>query len=190
MNRHLRPLRPFGGFFFLVYAGIIAAIVFPVALILELSSRRMPLQSLDAEQAAAHADASQSGSEALLLGHSALHGVGLLGTRIDPAPMPESWRARLGAFAVAPGAPRELLDQAVLSEVGGLLVLTYTGPLYGGAPVTMALDPTAGDLAAVAGLGRHRGDVVRFEQTSDGAWLHLKGVRLARVPTASAGHDF
>ncbi|AGC43427.1 beta-lactamase [Myxococcus stipitatus DSM 14675] len=131
----------------------------------------------------------KSGSEALLLGHSARQGVGLLGTRIDPAPMPESWRARLGPYAVAPGAARELLDQAVLSEVGGLLVLTYTGPLYGGAPVTVVLDPMTGDLAAVAGRGRHRGDVVRFEQTSEGAWLHLKGVRLARVPTASAGHD-
>ncbi|QSQ17503.1 serine hydrolase domain-containing protein [Myxococcus landrumensis] len=129
----------------------------------------------------------KAGSEALMLGHSALHGVGLLGTRIEPAPMPESWRTRLGHYAVAPGAPRELLDEAVLSEVSGLLVLTYTGPLYGGAHVTMVLDPISGDLAAVAGKGRHRGDVVRFEQTSEGAWLHLKGVRLSRVTPASAG---
>ncbi|WP_338868463.1 serine hydrolase domain-containing protein [Myxococcus stipitatus] len=130
----------------------------------------------------------RAGDATLLLGHSPLHGVGLLGTRITPAPMPEVWRSRLGRYTVATEGSRELLDEAVLSEVSGLLVLTYTGPLYRGLQVTMVLDPE-GDLAAVAGRGRHRGDVLRFEQTAEGAWLRLKGVRLRRVPSLATAHD-
>ncbi|WP_426749741.1 serine hydrolase domain-containing protein [Myxococcus sp. Y35] len=123
----------------------------------------------------------QAGSHTLLLGHSETQGAGLLGTRIAPAPMPESWRARLGTYRVPPGHTRELLDALVLSDAGGLLLLSYTGPLYDG-PVTVVLDPAGEDLAAVAGLGRGRGEVLRAKDEVDGASLTFKGVRLHRAP--------
>ncbi|AGC43426.1 sensor histidine kinase [Myxococcus stipitatus DSM 14675] len=68
MNRHLRSLRPLGGLFFRMYAGILVAIVLAVALMLELSSRRMPPQSLDAEHAETHADSSGRELEGLTQG--------------------------------------------------------------------------------------------------------------------------
>ncbi|TSC34313.1 beta-lactamase family protein [Corallococcus sp. Z5C101001] len=121
----------------------------------------------------------QSGSHTLLIGYSETQGEGLFGTRIAPSPMPESWRARLGAYRISPGHPRELIDEVVLSEAGGMLLLSYRGPLYDGA-VTAVLDPAGADLAAVAGLGRGRGEVLRATDGADGASLTFKGVRLHR----------
>ncbi|WP_223643640.1 serine hydrolase [Corallococcus sp. EGB] len=123
----------------------------------------------------------QSGGQTLLIGHSATQGEGLLGTRITPAPMPESWRARLGSYRVHPGQGRELLDEVVLSESSGMLLLSYSGPLYDG-PVTVALDPAGAELAAVAGLGRGRGEVLRIRDAADGATLIFKGVSLHPAP--------
>ncbi|QSQ21699.1 beta-lactamase family protein [Pyxidicoccus parkwayensis] len=123
----------------------------------------------------------QAGSHTLLLGYSESQGEGVLGTRVHPAVMPESWRARLGTYTVPPGASRELLDAVVLSEEGGLLVMTFTGVLYAG-PVVAVLNPEEDTLAVVAGRGRGRGEVLRVEHASDGDWLTFKGIRLRRAP--------
>ncbi|QSQ17504.1 ATP-binding protein [Myxococcus landrumensis] len=68
MKQHLRSLRPLGGLFFRMYAGIIVAIVLAVTLMLELASRRMPPQSLDTSQAEVHSESSGRELEGLTQG--------------------------------------------------------------------------------------------------------------------------
>ncbi|WP_338868465.1 ATP-binding protein [Myxococcus stipitatus] len=68
MKGRLRSLRPLGGLFFRMYAGIVVAVLLAVVLMVELATRRMPPQSLDAEQAAAHAESSGRELEGLTQG--------------------------------------------------------------------------------------------------------------------------
>lgn len=55
MNPRVGPLRQWGGLFFRMYAGIVAAIVLALVVMVTMSTRRLPPQSLDAEEAEAHA---------------------------------------------------------------------------------------------------------------------------------------
>ncbi|WP_223643641.1 ATP-binding protein [Corallococcus sp. EGB] len=62
------PLRQWGGLFFRMYAGIVAAIVLALIVMVTMSTRRLPPQSLDAEEAEAHAATSGRELERLTQG--------------------------------------------------------------------------------------------------------------------------
>ncbi|WP_426749742.1 ATP-binding protein [Myxococcus sp. Y35] len=62
------PLRQLGGLFFRMYAGIVAAIVLALVVMVGMSTQRLPPQSLDAAQAEAHAETSGRELEGLTQG--------------------------------------------------------------------------------------------------------------------------
>ncbi|QSQ21700.1 HAMP domain-containing protein [Pyxidicoccus parkwayensis] len=64
----MRSLRRLGGLFFRMYAGIIVAIVIALLVMVGMSTRRLPPQSLDAAQAEAHAETSGRELEGLTQG--------------------------------------------------------------------------------------------------------------------------
>jgi CubicO group peptidase (beta-lactamase class C family) len=113
-----------------------------------------------------------------------LHGDGrqLLGERITPSAMPDSWNGWLGSYALPRGARRERVERAVLSKADGFLLLEASGGLFEQEPMVLMLKPEGDDRAVVLGLGRGKGEIVRFERTAEGASLVLKGIRLRLQP--------
>ncbi|OJH37212.1 serine hydrolase domain-containing protein [Cystobacter ferrugineus] len=104
-----------------------------------------------------------------------------LGERITPSELPESWKSRLGQYSVPRGAPREFFESARLSQGEGLLVLDVSSAMLG-ETVTLLLKPEGEDRAIVLGLGRGKGEVVRFEQQGEARFLITKGIRLQQNP--------
>ncbi|MFY0584179.1 serine hydrolase domain-containing protein [Cystobacter fuscus] len=106
-----------------------------------------------------------------------LSGRQFLGERITPSALPESWKSRLGQYNLPRGAPQELFDRARLSQGEGVLVLEVSSAMLG-ETVTLQLKPDGEDRAIVLGLGRGKGEVVRFERQGETQFLHTKGIRL------------
>ncbi|WNG23894.1 beta-lactamase family protein [Cystobacter fuscus] len=115
----------------------------------------------------------RQGSEPKLL----WNGRQFLGERITPSELTESWKRRLGQYGVPKGEPRELFERARLSQREGLLLLELSSVLPGQA-LTSVLKPEGEDRAIVLGLGRGKGEVVRFERQGEAQFLYTKGVRL------------
>ncbi len=107
--------------------------------------------------------------------HDASSGRQLLGVRVPPAGVPEPWRHRLGQYTPPPGAPRQLVVRAGPVPEGGLLVLRAHGALL---EVELLLEPDGEERAVVLGLGRGKGEVIRFEQEENALFMTVKGVRL------------
>ncbi|NBD08363.1 HAMP domain-containing protein [Corallococcus sp. c25j21] len=68
MNPRVGPPHQWGGLFFRMYAGIVAAIIVALVVMVRMSTQRLPPQALDAEQAAAHAETSGRELEGLTQG--------------------------------------------------------------------------------------------------------------------------
>ncbi|WP_224249899.1 serine hydrolase domain-containing protein [Hyalangium gracile] len=104
-----------------------------------------------------------------------------LGERVTSSEVPESWKSRLGQYSLPRDAPREFFESAELSLSEGFLVLEiYSGML--GASLSMLLRPDGEDRAIVLGLGRGKGEVVRFEREGDARFVITKGVRMQLKP--------
>ncbi|HYI01664.1 serine hydrolase domain-containing protein [Hyalangium sp.] len=106
----------------------------------------------------------------------------LFAERITPSPVLSSWNGWLGSYALARGARREIAERAVLSKADGYLVLEASGGLFEREPMVLMLRPEGDDRAVVLGLGRGKGEVVRFERKEGGNSLVLKGIRLQLQP--------
>ncbi|HEX8538935.1 MAG TPA: hypothetical protein VF664_15810, partial [Cystobacter sp.] len=100
-----------------------------------------------------------------------------MGERITPSELTESWKRRLGQYGVPKGGPREFFERARLSQGEGVLLLEISSAMPGEAS-TLVLKPEGEDRAIVLGLGRGKGEVVRFEQEGEARFLYTKGVRL------------
>lgn len=113
--------------------------------------------------------------------HDSVSGRQLLGVRVTPSGVPEPWSHRLGQYAPPPGAPRQTFDRAELVQEEGLLVLRAQGALL---EAELVLAPDGEERAVVLGLGRGKGEVIRFEQQGDALFMTVKGVRLRLEPGA------
>jgi hypothetical protein len=104
-----------------------------------------------------------------------------LGERITPSELTESWKSRLGQYSVPRGAPREFFEKARLSQGEGVLLLERSSAMLGEAS-TLVLKPEGEERAIVLGLGRGKGEVVRFERQGEARFLYTKGIRLQLTP--------
>ncbi|QRK09300.1 hypothetical protein JQX13_03885 [Archangium violaceum] len=125
------------------------------------------------------------GHDVVLL-HSGSAGRQLLGERVTPTEVPESWKGRLGPYTLPQGAAREFFDRAELRQEEGFLILELFGSILGEAPNTLLLRPDGEERAIVLGLGRGKGAVVRFERQGDAQFLSTKGVRLQLKPAGQS----
>ena len=89
----------------------------------------------------------------------------------------------MGQYGVPKGGPREFFERARLSQGEGFLLLEIYSALPGEAS-TLVLKPEGEDRAIVLGLGRGKGEVVRFERQGEAQFLYTKGVRLQLKPPA------
>jgi CubicO group peptidase (beta-lactamase class C family) len=105
----------------------------------------------------------------------------LLGVAIDPQPITEAWRDRLGVWAPVDEGTRDFLRDVRLTEEDGILVgrfrLIFGGPMA----LSFALDPVSDDLARNLGFGRNVGETVQAIEGPDGERLVWSGVELHRV---------
>ncbi|WP_395844877.1 serine hydrolase domain-containing protein [Cystobacter fuscus] len=100
-----------------------------------------------------------------------------LGERITPSELPESWKSWLGQYSVPQGAPREFFESARLSQGEGVLVLNLSSAMLGETS-TLLLKPDGEEHAIVLGLGRGKGEVVRFQRQGEARFLITKGIRM------------
>jgi CubicO group peptidase (beta-lactamase class C family) len=120
-----------------------------------------------------------------LLAHTAA-GRGWAGVRVEPYALSDSWRSRLGRYALPAGAPREIIEQVDVVEVGGFLMLGVRVPMSGPEPFPVLLRPEGEHLAIVLGMGRGKNEAVRFGADERSDYLVYKGVRLERIADAGA----
>ncbi|EPX60462.1 beta-lactamase [Cystobacter fuscus DSM 2262] len=128
---------------------------------------------LSFDRIAGHDVVLRQGSEPRLL----WSGRQFLGERITPSELTESWKRRLGQYGVPKGGPREFFERARLSQGEGCLLLEIYSAMPGEAS-TLLLKPEGEERAIVLGLGRGKGEVVRFERQGETQFLYTKGVRL------------
>lgn len=103
----------------------------------------------------------------------------LLGTRLDPVPIADSWRQRVGRYRYAGDDP--FLDQQFKSvrlfEEAGLLLVEVDA---GTDSTRVALAPVDDHQAIVRGIGRGRGDTVRAALENERVVLMHSGMRFVR----------
>jgi CubicO group peptidase (beta-lactamase class C family) len=107
------------------------------------------------------------------------------GTREEPPPLDDVWRARLGAYTIANGADDILLfDAFELKDDQGALVITMK-PTDEKVRIAYALAPVDGTRATIVGLGRNRGQSIYVVEQDGREALRWSGYVLAREDTST-----
>lgn len=103
----------------------------------------------------------------------------LLGTRLDPVPIADSWRQRLGRYRYAGNDPflAEQFKSVRLFEEAGLLQVEVDA---GADSTRVALAPVDDQQAIIRGMGRGRGDTVLAGQEGAQVVLMHSGMRFVR----------
>lgn len=103
----------------------------------------------------------------------------LIGTRLEPVPIPPAWRQRLGTYRYI-GDDHFLAVQfkavRLIEDAGLLLAEVEAGPEN----THLALAPVNDEEAIVRGLGRGRGDTVHARQEGADTVLYTSGMRFVR----------
>lgn len=103
----------------------------------------------------------------------------LVGTRLEPLPLPAAWKARLGVYRYVGGDPflaAQIGDVRLFEEDGLLMVDVQAGP----GSARLALAAVSDTEAIVRGLGRSRGDTVRVVEDGATPVLSSSGMRFVR----------
>ena len=86
----------------------------------------------------------------------------LLGEKVAPKRIDDRWRARTGRYTILnPDDGYPVIDATVREEEGSLC-LSYRMPQLTEARIRVPLQPVSDDEAVILGLGRGRGETVRF----------------------------
>ncbi len=107
----------------------------------------------------------------------------LVGTRLEPVPIPAAWKTRLGRYRYVGGDPflaAQLGEVRVFEDAGLLLVQADVESQS----TSMALAPVNDTEATVRGLGRARGDTIHARQEGGDTVLEYIGMRFQRVAQA------
>lgn len=107
----------------------------------------------------------------------------LMGSRLEPMPIPAAWHQRLGTYRYAGNDPflAEQFKTVQLMEDAGLLIAAVDA---GPESTRLALAPIDDDHATVRGLGRGRGDTVYARREGHELVLTTSGMRFVRQEAA------
>jgi CubicO group peptidase (beta-lactamase class C family) len=103
----------------------------------------------------------------------------LIGTRLEPVPIPPAWRQRLGTYRYVgtdPFLAAQFKAVRLIEDAGLLLAEVEAGP----ESTRLALAPAGDTEAIVRGLGRGRGDTIRAHQEGADTVLTTNGMRFVR----------
>lgn len=104
---------------------------------------------------------------------------GRLAERFDPGNLSPAWSARVGDWR-----PQRIdltwvgFEEVRLVIEDGVLLLRYDSEWEAGVVGTRALIPLDDSTAVIAGLGRGKGELVRFESRSGAEIMHWQGLKL------------
>lgn len=103
----------------------------------------------------------------------------LVGTRLDPVPIPAAWKNRLGTYRYGGGDPylAAQIQSARLFEEDGLLQVELSA---GTDSTRLAMAPVTDQEAIIRGLGRGRGETVHARQDGADTVLLHGGMRFVR----------
>jgi CubicO group peptidase (beta-lactamase class C family) len=111
----------------------------------------------------------------------------VLGGQAVTGELPPAWRRRLGEYRVLDPDPGFPIEGPSLAEQHGVLCMSYRMPRLTASTIRVPLRPIADDEAVIQGLGRHRGETVRFVRTDAGERLRFSGYLAEPVAEASPG---
>ena len=113
----------------------------------------------------------------------------LFGEKISLRPPGDSWKTRVGTYRVLNAKSDAQMSDLVIAVAHGHLVAEYSATLLPGGDqaetLRMILLPVSDTEAVVAGLGRSRGDRLRFVATEQGEQLLYSGFQLQKQPLAA-----
>jgi CubicO group peptidase (beta-lactamase class C family) len=120
-------------------------------------------------------------------------GLAVLGERLPAEPLPAAWRARLGHYEVINADPGYPVTDLRLSLTDGKVCFGYRMPLLSPKRIQMPVRPLDDGGGVIVGLGRNRGDTLRFVEQAgeDAPLLRWSGFLARRVgaPTAATAMD-
>lgn len=105
----------------------------------------------------------------------------LVGERIEPVPVPESWLGRLGAYEIAnAGDDTILVEDIRLRYSDGILRIDYRLPLFFPGTLNIAVAPLSDTEAVFRGLGRGLGETILVEKVDGEEMLRYSGYLLRK----------
>lgn len=99
----------------------------------------------------------------------------VLGEKIAPEPLSKEWLARVGHYRIVNPDPDFPVVDVSLKLNEGQLCMSYRMPLLTADRIQIPIRPVADDQGIVLGLGRTRGDTVRFIQREGKPMLRYSG---------------
>jgi CubicO group peptidase (beta-lactamase class C family) len=89
-------------------------------------------------------------------------GPAVLGEKLPAEPLPAAWRARLGRYKVINADAGFPVTDLRLSLTDGKVCFGYRMPVLSSKRIQMPVRPLDDDSGVIVGLGRNRGDTLRF----------------------------
>lgn len=114
----------------------------------------------------------------LLIGTDTLGIERIAGVKIEPAPIPDAWRERVGDYTLTREFPVAEVKSGGLRIKNGFLLAQAT--LATGESLEYVLQPVSDNQAIIAGLGRSLGETVFAKSGKNGEWLEFSGLRFKR----------
>ncbi|OAI26293.1 MULTISPECIES: serine hydrolase domain-containing protein [Methylomonas] len=106
----------------------------------------------------------------------------VLGEKIQPVPIPESMRSRLGEYEIVNLAEGEAMvpEKCALRERDGFLMLEYSIPAFDMNNLTFPIAPVSENAAVILGLGRGMQETVRLETINGQEFVAYSGYLLRK----------
>lgn len=106
----------------------------------------------------------------------------VLGEKIQPVPIPEAMRSRLGEYEIVNLAEGEAMvpENCALRERDGFLMLEYSIPTFDMNNLTFPIVPVSENAAVILGLGRGMQETVRLETINGQEFVAYSGYLLRK----------
>jgi hypothetical protein len=101
--------------------------------------------------------------------------------KIDPSPLPNTWRNMLGRYEVINPDPAGSPNGIILSEDRDVLKLSYKTPLWHAGENKIYLIPRSNTEALTLGIGRSSGETMRMIKIDGETGLGIWGYNLKKI---------
>jgi hypothetical protein len=103
--------------------------------------------------------------------------------KIDPLPLPDTWKNVLGEYQITNPDPQGSPQDLTLSHEKGVLVLSYKMPIWYAGKAKLYLNPISETEAITLGIGRSSGETMRIVKIDNEQHLHFWGFEMKKKPS-------